>query len=327
MKPKNSGYEKTIEVIKSTHQMDASEAIIILAECAKKGFSLASQKAVATIAKLNHASVIPVLTELFLWHEEDSHKRDNNCVVRTEIIERLGDTGSLMAVEIVRKAARTVHITKMGPALEDMAIGLRAAAALALAKVDKDALFELSLLLFDKKPDVPSSSKEAVRCAAAQAISALGDVSGMPLLAVKLKFPEGETADVLAECLEALIFMKPSYLMEVVTPYLKGNNEYLAAITAIALAENFGEEMLDLLIDTLENVMGETKEALTIAIAATRCNRARLLLLDYLNNPSPFVRRGAVKGLKTYLDDEVIERLKIVHETDTDKIVRRESVI
>jgi len=326
---KTSGYEKTLEIIKSTKTLPPEEAIKTLTECAKKGFLLASEKAVHAIAQINHPSVIPTLISLYGWLEEDPKKRDVNCSVRTAIIEALSDTSSTVTIPTLQKAARTVQISKRGPSLDDMALGLRATAALALAKIDPDALFQLSLLLFDEKPDIPTSdpiyAKSNVRKAAAQAIGILGDTGGAPLLAVKLKFPRGEVAEVLAECLESLIFMRPPYLMEVVKPYLSGDDDYLSAITALALAETFRSEVLDLLQETFDHVHGESKEAIVIAISATRCNEARQILMDLLNHSSHFVRRGAVKGLKTYLDDEIKQRLQVIHETDSDKFVRQEA--
>ena len=301
---KASGYEKTLEIIKTTQDMPPEKAIETLIGCVKKGFSLASERAVRVLAKINHPDVIPSLIGLYTWLEEDSRKRDAGCTVRVAIVDALGDFGSAVAIDILRRAVRTVQVTKRGPTLEDVAIALRATAALALAKVDSGALFELSLLLFDEKPDVPTSdvmyAKADVRRAAAQAIGALGDVGGMPLLAVKLKFPKGEVSDVLAECLESLIFMRPPYLMEIVKPYLMGDDEYLSAITALALAENLRAEVLDLLLEAFEHARGEAKEAIVIAISATRCDRAREILLGLLEHSSLFVRQGAEKGLETY---------------------------
>ena len=328
-KPKTSGYEKTIEAINSTHDMPPQEAIDVLIACVKKGFSLASEKAVRTISKINHPTVIPSLIELYDWLEEDSRKRDNGCTVRMTIVEALGDTSATMTIDTIRKAIRTVHVTKIGVSLEDTAVGLRATAALALAKIDPDSLYELSLLLFDKKPDVPTSepayAKSSVRSAAARAIGFLRDTGGMPLLAVKLKFPDDEVPDVLAECLESLIFMRPPYLMEIVKPYLEGDDDYLSAIAALSLAENLGSEVLDLLLETFAHVSKEAKEAIVVAISATRCDKARQLLLDFLDHPDSFVRRGAVKGIKAYMDDEIKMKLQAIRDNDTDKYVRHEA--
>ena len=301
-KKKTSGYEKTLETIKSTFNMPSQEAIEVLCGCVKKGYPLASQRAVRNLSEINHPAVVPSLIALYDWLEENSRKHDNGCDVRLAIAETLGDTGSPAAVDTLKKAARTVQIVKLGPGPEDAAISLRAAAALALAKIDPDCLYELALLLFDEKPNVPGTpyEKVPVRKAAAQAISVLGDSGGAPLLAVKLKFPNNEAPDVLAECLESLIFMRPPYLMEIVKPYLEGNDEYLSAVAALSLAENFREEVLDLLLEALERVSGEAKEAVIIAISATRCSKAQQILLDFLNHPDVYVCRGAMKGIETY---------------------------
>ena len=258
---RKSGYEKTLELIKSTHEMTPEDALLALAECAKKGFSLASVKAVQFISKLDCPGVVDALISVYSWTEEDAHKRDNLCNIRAEIVNALGE-------------------------------------------IDSN---EIS--------------------AAARALSILGDAGAPPLLTVKLKFPGKEESDVLAECLESLIFLRPPYLMEVVKPFLDGADEYLAAITALALAENLREEVLDLLVEALERVHGETKEAVVVAISATRCNRAKQILLEFLENPNTHIRRGAVKGIKSYLDDEIEEKLNTICKFDTDEKVRQAAQI
>ncbi|MCL2372758.1 MAG: hypothetical protein FWC78_05080 [Defluviitaleaceae bacterium] len=327
MKP--SGHEKVLEIIKSTRDMPEAEAVLALVDCAKKGFPLAAEKAVKTMAGLGYNSTTPALVGLYEWLDADPRKRDNGCDVRISIAEAFVENPSPLAVGIMRKAVCTVHVVRVGLGPEDVAIPLRAAAVLALAAVDPDCLYQLAMLLFDKAPDVPTSdpayAKAAVRKAAAKALSVLGDPGGLPLLAVKLNFPAGEVPDVLAECLEAFIFMRPAYLMEVVQPYLEGDDDFLCAITALSLAETFGPKMLPLLQSTLDRVQSEAKEAITVAISATRCDAARQLLLELLESNNPFLRRGAVKGLKTYLDDEIMARLDKIQATDPDKYIRLEA--
>jgi len=328
---KTGGYEKTLEIIKSTNTMPPQEAIKTLINCIKKGYPLASVKAVQMISTQNHTAVIPSLIDLYNWIEEDPHKYDKGCDTRIAIVEALGNTGSLLAIGTLRRAVRTIQIVKLGPAPEDIAISLRATAALALAKTDSNALYELALLLFDQKPDTFTAAvnhpfvKAPVRRAAAQAIGILGDLGGMPLLTVKLKFPNDEVPEVLAECLESLIAMRPPYLLEIVKPYLSGNDEYLSAITALSLAESLGMEVLDLLLETLEKLHGEAKEAIVVAISVIRGSGIRQILYDLLCDPSPFVRRGAVKGIKSYLDDTAITKLQEMSKTDPDKFVRLEA--
>lgn len=322
---KMGGYEKTLQTIKNAQDMPTEQAIETFVACAKRGFTLASVKAVQELAKLHHPSLAPQLAELYAWLEEDPRKRDKTCNIRTVIAEALGEIGTLTGIDTLKKAVRTVQIA--GP--EDVAIGLRAAAALALAQVDSDALYELAILLFDEEPAVPTSPisrpfvKAPTRRAAAQAMGILGDAGGAAILAVKLKFPGEEVPEVLADCLEALILMRPQYLLEITKPYLTGDDEYLSAITALALAQNLGQQVLPLLCETLEILHGEAKEAIVIAISVIRSSSIRQILLDFLDAPSPFVRRGAAKGIKTYLDDDVIKKLQKIHATDPDKFVRQ----
>jgi len=328
---KPSGYEKTLEIIKNTNDMPTYEAICVLVDCAKKGYALASEKAISTIGKLNHPAIAPSLISLYDWAEEDWHKRDRSCGIRLAIVEVLGESGSTIAIDTLHKAIRTVQITRLGPGPEDVAVGLRAAAAIALAQIDTGALYELSLLLFDTEPNLPTSPKDkpyakaATRQAAAKALRILGDSSGTHLLAIKLKFPESEVSEVLVECIESLIAINPPYLMEIVKPYLTGEDSYLSAIAALALAENLGTQVLELLLETLDVVHGDAKEAIVIAIATTRANNIREILLTFLEHSSPFVRLGAVKGIKAYMDDNIWEKLMMMRDTDGDVAVRLEA--
>jgi len=326
---KTGGYEKTLQTIKNAKDMPTEQAIETFVACAKKGFTLASVKAVQELAKLNHPSVAPCLADLYNWLEQDPKKHDKTCDIRITIAEAFGQIGTVAGIDTLKKAVRTVQIAKLGPTPEDLAIGLRATAALALAGVDSDSLYELAILLFDEEPAIPTSPinrpfvKAQTRRAAAQAIGILGDAGGAAILAVKLKFPGEEVPEVLADCLEALILMRPPYLLEITKPYLTGDDEYLSAITALALAQNLGQQVLPLLCETLEIVHGEAKESIVIAISVIRSSSIRQILLDFLDDSSPFMRRGAAKGIKTYLDDDVIKKLRKIHATDPDKFVRQ----
>jgi len=326
---KNNSYEKTLEIIKSTSDMPIENALETLIACAKKGNALASVRAIKTIAKLNHPSVAPSLCDIYNWIAEDPRKRDRACDMRIAITEALGNTGAIVGIDILQKAIRTVEIAKLGPAPEDIAIGLRAAAAIALAKVDSDAIYELAILFYDEEPTIPTSPvnrpyvKAPTRKAAAQAMGILRDAGGLAILAARLKFPRGEVPEVLAECLESLICARPSYMLEAIKPYLLGRDEYLSATAALSLAENLGTAALDLLCEAVSDVLGEAKEAIVIAISTIRDSSVRKILLDFLDNPNPFVRRGAVKGIKAYMDDEVKEKLQAMRNNDPDKFVRQ----
>ena len=153
-----SAYEKTVDIIDHSKDMPAEEAIDALIRCIKTGYNLAVEKAIHALADIDHPSVVPALIRLYDWFQADSRKRDRSCDARTAIVEALGCIGSTQSISLLKKAARTVERAKLGPRIEDAAISLRAAAAIALAKVDPDCLYELAVLLFDEKPDVPVST-------------------------------------------------------------------------------------------------------------------------------------------------------------------------
>jgi len=327
-KPKTD-LESVLLLINEAKTLMPQDALPLLAECAHCGHSYAAVRAVDAIGKLDLPESIPMLIELYEYFNAKASDYDNKCDVRIKIVEYLGGYGS--AIKVLTRAIKTVHIVRLGPGPDDMATGLRAVAAVQLAKTDPDCLHELAFLLFDEKPNVPTAhpayAKADVRIAAAQAMSVLGDAGALPLLAVKLKFPEREVPEVLAECLEAFIFMKPHYVMDIVMPYLQGHDNYIASIAAIALAQNYRETVLDLLIEIAENAVGEFKQALAVAISQTRCARAKNFLMTMCDDPSKFARLGAVIGLKSYLDDDVRAKLKAMQHNDPDQAVRMECVL
>jgi len=300
-------YERVVQNIKAAQLLPPDEAVPLLAKCARQGFPLASTKAIEALAGQNLPTVVQTLLDLYTWAEE-APDNDRVCDIRIALAEALGNSYSQYAVETLRRAVRTIRVARIGPGLEDTGINLRATAAIALAKTDPNALYELSLLLFDYEPhkDTPTAPvnvpyvKAPARRAAAMAIGILGDLGGAPLLAVKLRHSQGEVADVLAECLESLIAMKVEYVMEVVEPYLRGADDYLSAITALALAENYGREVLTLLLEILELRTGEAKEHIDTAISVIRSSETKDILQKLLDDPSPYVRKAAKNGLENF---------------------------
>ena len=301
---RETAYEKALAAIRQASTLPPAEAIPLLVDCVKKANALAGIKAIKALAGIHHPSVAPALVALYYYMEESPAKRDNPCDLRMALAEALGDTGAPMAVDVLRLAIATTHVARFGPTPEDMAVGLRATAAIALAKIDPDCLHLLGLLLFDMASTLPGTQvitdKSPVRKAAAQGLSLLGGVGGAPLLAVKLKFPQGEDVEVLAECIESLVHIAPTWLMEIITPYLMGKNTYLATITAMALAETQRAKALPVLLDAFEAASWAGKEGLALAIGLTRCGAAREFLLEIKDHPNSLVAAGVAKGLEIY---------------------------
>lgn len=319
---------ETLEHIRMAKKLPPVEAVGALVEYLKKSGPWVGSQAVKALGKIDHPLVVTSLIESYRWAEEDPHKRDRGCAIRQAIVEALGNMETPLAISTLRRAIRTVQIERLGPQIEDSAIGLRATAALALARVDSNALYDLALLLFDENPDIPVNPverpfvKAPVRKAAAQALGALGDPGGTVVLAIKLRFPQNEVAEVIAECIESIIALRPPYLLEIVKPYLEGVSAEFSAITALALAENLGVEVLDLLGESFCRVPREARESVIVAISAIRSNKTREVLLEFLEHSDPLVRKAAVKGIISYLDEEIKERLQVIHETDPDASVR-----
>jgi HEAT repeat protein len=274
-----------------------------LLETVKKGNILAAESAAEELAKGHSPQLIPALIETYAWLDENPKKRDISCGRRQAVVRALGELGSPQSADVLRQAIRTVQITKLGPSTEDAATGLRAQAALSLAQSDPDCLYELSLLLFDVKPNVHTSpamymyAKSATRAAAAQALGSLGDSGGAAILAVKLAYPGDEVTEVLSECIDSAALLNPPYLLEITEPYLLGENANLAAVTALALAANMKEAALDVLITRLERIHADALAETVVAISSIRSGRTKHELEKLAEHANGAIRAAAKEGL------------------------------
>lgn len=314
----NSKYEQAISDINQAINLEPMQAIQELSAIAQRGVPLASEKAVLQLSRFSHPQVANTLCQLYWFVSKNPQKLDRSCSLRIAIVNAMGDTGLPSVCEAVHHAARTVEIARLGPVPEDVGIGLRAAAAIALAKADSDCLYELCVLFSDA---------EAVRSAAARALGVVGNPAAASILAARLKLSSSgaklETNDVLGECIEALVPLRPRFLLEVVAPYFNHQDSYLASIAALSIAEHMGESALPILQDALQTVSSTAKETIVIAIASVRSRNTRDILLALLDSTDSNIRLGAVQGIKPYVDDEIRKKLKQIAQADSLEEIRR----
>ena len=199
-------------------------------------------------------------------------KADAGCRVRSEAVAALTALWPAAAVveEPLREAAATVQMENVGGAMEDVAVGLRAAAAMAMAQLGCDCLPELGLLLFDGLPDpMGADPLRSVRLAAAQAIGRLGDPAGAALLAVRLR--EGrEDGEVLAACADALLALRHPRAAAWIAPLLQSRDGTACVAAASVLGSLQGDEAVPGIVARIGSAPEWLAEALTVALGGIR---------------------------------------------------------
>jgi len=198
----------------------------------------------------------------FAWMNASPVKRDPGCTVRSHLATALGRHAYSPAVETLR--AGTASVQHEG--LTDTARLLRGNCAVALAHMQApDALRDIALLLFREAGAVDGGD----RVAAARALVRLGDRNGLIPLHLRLAYPEGETPEVLAECMAAVVALEDERAVEVLGPFLQHDNQPLAAYAALMLARTRRAEVGAMLADAVPRFRGDSLD--TVLLAMVTC--------------------------------------------------------
>lgn len=220
--------------------------------------------------------VAEAMIERYHWFAVDGLRRDPGCVARQELVSSLAAMGARRAAPVFFDAIETVQVEASGAGLEDMAVGLRGRAALAMARLGlPGALLAISLLLFDDEPKAPTAPQAApfatmlARRMAAQALAELGDPGAVAPLGLKLAYPGSEVPEVLVPCMDALA----------------------------ALSASHQETVLEMLVEACRSQVLETKEAIALAIASMRGEGPFVALEGLAFADDPSVRMAAIPAV------------------------------
>lgn len=309
--------------------------------------NLVIQKAVAALRQGDWPTPppIPAFIQTYQRLAKDGKKRDPGCVARMELLQAFIELRALEAGDILFDAVKTVQIEPSGAGLADMAVPLRAQAALGLGVFRLPrALVALTLLLFDMEPKVDVAPEEmlyataSARKAAAQAIGLLGDLGGVAVLALRLSQPKNELAEILIECMDALVLLDETVALDIVSGYIDARDEYLVVGAATALAKvapAHHPELVERLRSRLEDLSANGRKGIAFAFAAMRSpsgdeglswmvrhpdeemrltaidavsvrggQTARALLEEAaLRDSDPYVRAAAARTLEAWSDD------------------------
>lgn len=304
---KSRSVANRLEAVRRSRLLSSEEKREMLLRALVDRSNLVVAEAAKALIGAGDSEVATLMIERYTWFAADGPRRDPGCVARWQLITALASYGDRRAAPLFFNAIETVQIEPSGAGLEDMAVGLRGQAALALSQLGlPGALLAISVLLFDDDPKVPTAPQEApfatllARRMAIQALSNLGDPGAVVALGLKLAYPNEEVPEVLVECMDAIARLDDKAALKLIPPYLSERNPYLVAGAATALAALSAahlELVLDLLVDACLNQSQEAREAIALAIASMRGDDAFWALGELSTSEDPSVRMAVIPAV------------------------------
>lgn len=275
-----------------------------------------ASRAAKVVGDLGLRSLVPRMVQRWRWLSEAGVQRDPGCAVRSEMALALGKMRADAATSALREGIRTVQIEMVyDDDVEDTATGLRGHCAIALAQIAAPGtVVDLAVLFHDVRPNVPLARDEAryakapAREAAARAMAILKDPSAVPLLVARLAHPNGEVAEVLVACMDALLALDPKHGFEYVATYLEHRDPYLVIGAANALSATGSPHIPALLAAAVSGAPKDARIGIVRAIAAAESARAADALRDLVLHDDPRVREAAMAHLGDawLVEDEVV---------------------
>lgn len=235
-------------------------------------------------------------------------KDDKLCRAKVVIIQTL-DKIEHQAPDVFMKAVRHVQFEPVWGGTEDSAAPLRAAAVVALARVEGSA--SLTLMV-----DAMADPEKDVRIAAAVALGAIGNESAGLILRLKIRVGDKDP-DVLSECFSALLEVHPKDNLALVTEFLEPGNSAICEAAAMALGRSRLPEALTPLKECLQRShSAELRKHLLLAIAILRRPDAIESLIELVASEEESTANAALWALRIFKDDPRLrERIaKVVQE-------------
>ena len=322
---------KTEERIRAVGHLDTlpeTERVPLLLLTLDDSSKFVSAMAAEKLCDVSDWRVAPPMVEKFLFCSEDGIARDTGCHIRGHLAFALGKMQFHGAIHALRIGIRTRQIEAVGGVPFDTGAHLRANCALALASLGApDCLRDITLLLFDLSGhailgDSQAHLKVEPRKAAAQAMVILGDRAALVPLTLRLVYPQNEHADVLQECMTALVELEDDRIVEILEPYLSHSDQFLAAHAALCLARSQQPEALPLILDTLSHLSANPLRAVVIALQAIRSDAAQTALVGLLSHSREAVRLAAIEALADSRDQAALAQIQTLSRSDSSPTVR-----
>ena len=229
-------------------------------------------------------------------------KDDKLCRAKIAAVQAL-DKLEHQDPEVFEKAARHVQLEPVWGGSEDTATALRAAAIVALARIEGSR--SLSLLV-----DAMTDPAKDVRIAAAMAMGAVGGEAAGLLLRLKARIGDRDP-DVLSECLSGLLAVHPRDNLSFVSGFLEPGDAARCEAAALALGKSRLPDALEPLKACWPRcAFSEVGQQVLLAIAMLRLPAAIDYLLELVGSDSEKQAISALSALKIHnYDPRLRERL------------------
>jgi len=265
----------------------------------KRGIGDRSNLVVAAAAAVAGARALielaPDLEGAFARFVINPLKDDKLCRAKIAIVQAL-DKLEHQNSEVFKKAARYKQFEPVWGGEEDSAGPLRAAAIIALARLEGSGVV---ILLIDALVD----PQKDVRIAAAQALGYVGTGPAGLLLRLKARIGDGEP-EVLSECFSGLLTIDPKENLPFVSQFLESGGLARGEAAAIALGNSRLPEAFDALKSCWQrSSSSELREQVLLAIAMLRLPVAIDYLLELVASDSENDALGALSVLKIHKYD------------------------
>ncbi len=222
-------------------------------------------------------------------------KDDKLCRAKIAVVQAL-DKMEYLDADVFLKAARHVQHEPAWNGSEDSAAPLRAAALVALARIEGPSALPLIV-------DALTDSEKDVRSAAAVALGAIGSQSAGLVLRLKVRMGDKDP-DVLSECFSGLLAVDPSANLPLVAEFLEPMSATVCEAAAMALGKSRLPEALDPLKQCWERCFNsDLKQHILLAIAILRRPGAIDYLTELVASESEPTAIHALSALRIYKDD------------------------
>ena len=232
-------------------------------------------------------------------------KDDKLCRAKIAVVQAL-DKMEHQRPDVFETAVAYVQQEPVWGGSEDTAVPLRAAALIALARIDgSSSLPRLVDAMIDPAKDV--------RIAAAQAMGYVGTEAAGLLLRLKARIGDGDP-EVLSECLSGLLTVNPGENLALVSEFLVPGDPARCEAAALALGKSRLPDALDRLQACWPRCLSsDLRRQVLLAIAMMRLPAAIDHLLELVASDSEKDAIAALSALKIHnYDSRLRERLGAV---------------
>jgi HEAT repeat protein len=319
--------EDRIHAVKQVVRSESPEKQRLLLEALHDRSPYVAAMAAESLGEIADDRAAEAMVTRFEELSRTGPKGDPGCQIRANLAFSLGRLEYRHAGGVLRMGIRTIQIEPIGGVPFDTAAHLRGNCALALAYLrDPESVRDIALLLFDRSgysgQGVSSDPNLKVepRKAAARALALTGSVTARLPLTLRLVHPENEVAEVLQECMTALVELEDPQAVEVLQSYLRHRDQALAAYAALMIARTRAPEAARLLADTALRFSGDTLKAVLLALTTLRTADAAAALNDLAHADRDEIRCAVVSLLP--LDAAGISLLQTLAAKDPSPKVR-----